>query len=376
MSRLETAMRDPVPPLIVHTESSRVWGGQEIRTLTELREMHRHGFRVALIVPADSELARRAAAENLPVHTLTSFAKFSLRSWLDVLRLIRTLRPTVVNTHSSEDSWVAGSIARICRVPLIIRTRHVLVPISSLLYYTLIPHVIFACSEAIAEYLTARGVPPEKTVVLSTGNDENRFLFSPEDRHAIRQRYHIGDREILVGNVGCLRHYKGHRFILNTAAAMPENYRFMIVGDGEELAALRALARELGVEGRVIFAGHQESPEHFFSAFDLCFFSSHAAEGVSQSLIQSLLNGLPVLACRIPSTMEPLGLLEDCCLVDYDDVPAACQGLAELAGLPRRDPERMARQHQRIAARYGLGNMVRILLATYGRYNIHPPSPE
>ncbi|WP_310599650.1 glycosyltransferase family 4 protein [Desulfobulbus sp.] len=364
-----------LPPLIVHTESSRVWGGQEIRTLTELREMRKCGFRVALIVPADSELARRAAAEGLPVHTMASFAKLSPRSWRELFRHFKALKPTVVNTHSSEDSWMAGALARLCRVPLVIRTRHVLVPVSSTVSYAF-PQVIFTCSGAIAGQLAACGIPPAKTVVLSTGNDENRFLFSTGQRQAVRQRYGIDDRELLVGNVGCLRHYKGHRFILRTAAAMPQPYRFIIVGGGEELPALQAMAHELGVEDRVIFAGHQEAPEHFFSAFDLCFFSSYEAEGVSQSLIQSLLNGLPVLACRTPSTMEPLGLVEACRLVDYDDVPAACQGLTELARLPRRDPERMARQHRCIADRYGLGNMVRILLATYGRHGIHPPSPE
>jgi len=368
-------MNNRMPPLIVHTEASRAWGGQEIRTLTELREMRRLGFRVALIVPSDSELAKRAVAEGLPVHGLDSFAKFSLRSWLELFRLIRALRPTVVNTHSSEDSWVAGAMARLCRVPLVIRTRHVLVPVSSTLSYTF-PHVIFTCSGAIADQLTASGIPSAKMVTLSTGNDETRFLFSPEDRYAVRQQYKVGEQEILVGNVGFLRHYKGHRFILKTAAAMPAHYRFMIVGDGGELPMLRTLAQELGVEDRVIFAGHQEQPEHFFSAFDLCFFSSYTSEGVSQSLIQSLLNGLPVLACRIPSSMEPLQLVEDCRLVDYDDVPAACRGLEELANLPLRDPERMARQHQRIAAQYGLGNMMRILLATYARHGIYPPPPE
>lgn len=363
------------PPLVVHTESSRTWGGQEIRTLTELREMRRHGFRTGLIAPADAELARRAAAEDLPVHE-ASFAKLDPRSWLRLFRCIRTLKPAVVNTHSSEDSWVAGALARLCRVPLVIRTRHVLAPVSSTLSYRF-PQVIFTCSGAIADQLAAQGIGPEKMVVLSTGNDEARFRFSPEHRRAVRQHYGIGEQEILVGNVGFLRQYKGHRFIVRTAAVMPAPYRFMIVGGGgEELPALQEMARDLGVADRVIFTGHQEQPERFFSAFDLCFFSSYEAEGISQSLIQSLLNGLPVLACRIPSTMEPLRLVEDCRLVDYDDVPAACQGLAELAGLPRRDPERMVRQHQRIADRYGIGAMVRILLATYGRYGIHPPSPH
>lgn len=357
-------------PLVVHTDGSRAWGGQEIRTLTELREMRRIGFRVALIVPADSELARRGKAEDFPVHAISSFAKFSLRSWLELFRIITAIKPTVLNTHSSEDSWMAGAVARLFRVPLVIRTRHVLAPISSALSYNLFPQVIFTCGSSIAERIVSQGVRSDKIVVLPTGNDENRFRFSPDTREKIRQAYGIGNHEILVGNVGFLRDYKGHPFILKTAAAMPEHYRVMFVGDGEERPALQAMARELGIEARVIFTGHQERPEDFFSAFDLCFFSSHIAEGVSQALIQSLLNGLPVLACRIPSTMEPLSLIEDYRVVDYDDVPAACQGLAELVSLPRRDPQRMMRQHQIIAHRYGIQRMVKILVETYDQHGV------
>lgn len=365
-----SALSPEQTPLVVHTDWSRAWGGQEIRVLSELREVRRLGFRVALIVPHDAELARRAAAEDIPVHGVSTFAKFNLRSWREVYGLIRRLNPTVVNTHSSEDSWMAGAVARLCRVPLIIRTRHVLAPISSSLSYTLFPHVIFTCSGAIADQLAEQGVPREKTVILPTGNDEARFRFSPEHRRAIRRAYGISDDTILVGNVGFLRHYKGHPFIVKTAAAMPANYRFMIVGSGGDLPGLQQLANQLGVTDRIIFAGHQEQPEHFFSAFDICFFSSYEAEGVSQALIQSLLNGLPVLACRIPSTMEPLSHIEAYRLVDYDDIPAACQGLGELAHGPLRDPEQMERQHRIIADRYGLQGMVRTLVATYARHGI------
>jgi glycosyltransferase involved in cell wall biosynthesis len=332
--------------------------------------MRRLGFRVALIVPVDSELARRGKAEDFPVHTISSFAKFNLRSWMELFRIITAIKPTVLNTHSSEDSWMAGAVARLFGVPLVIRTRHVLAPISSALSYNLFPHVIFTCGSSIAERIVSQGVRSDKIVVLPTGNDENRFRFSPDARKKIRQGYGIGNHEILVGNVGFLRNYKGHPFILKTAAAMPGHYRFMFVGDGEERPALQAMARELGLENRVIFTGHQEGPEDFLSALDICFFSSHIEEGVSQALVQGLLNGLPVLACRIPSTMEPLSLIEDYRVVDYDDVPAACQGLAELVSLPLRDPQRMTRQHQVIAHRYGLQRMVKILVDTYDQYGV------
>ena len=157
---------------------------------------------------------------------------------------------------------------------------------------------------------------------------------------------------------------------------MPAHYRFLLVGDGDGRSSLERLAQDLGIRDRVIFAGHQENPEAFFSAMDLCFFSSYAAEGVAQSLVQSLLNGLPVLACRIPSTVEVLKKVEVYQLVDYGDIPAACKGIFKLASSPGRDPQQAEQQWHIIAGQYGLQHMIKTLLDTYARFDIFPPDHD
>lgn len=267
---------------------------------------------------------------------------------------------------------MGGVIGRLCGVPLILRTRHVLASISSKLSY-IFPHVILTCSGAIAEQMASQGVQREKLVVVSTGNDEARFRFSAENRAAIRGSYGIGEDEIVLGNVGFLRRYKGHPFILDTLARLPPQYRCLLVGGGDELVRLQEQAKRLGITERVIFAGHQEQPERFFSAFDLFFFASNEAEGISQALIQAMLNGLPVLGCSIPSTMEALRLIDAHRLAAYGDVEAAVQGIDELLQQPRRDPGSMEQQHRIIAEHYGLQPMVQRLLDTYRRFGVVPP---
>ncbi len=363
-------MNQHQPPLIVHSDWSRAWGGQEIRTLTELREMRRLGCRTGLIVPRDSELAQRAAGEGFAVYPVEFTSKFHLPSWRELFSIIRRIRPSVLNTHSSEDSWMAGCVARMCGVPLVARTRHVLAPISSSLSYNLFPQVIFACSRAIRDQLAEQGVAADKIVVQPTGIDEERFRYRESDRQEIRRRYGIKDDDILVGNVAFLRHYKGHSFIIRTAAGMPERFRFMVVGGGRDQPLLEQEIRDAGVADRFIITGHQEEPERFFSAFDIIFFASYEAEGISQSFIQGLLYGLPLLVCRTPSLLEPLEHVHDYELIEYDDLRASRRGLEHLAGHLRRDPDRVEQQRQAIAARYGLRRMVENLVRVYGEHGV------
>ena len=357
-------------PLIVHTDWSRSWGGQEIRTLTELREMKKLGFRVAMIVREDSELSRRGVREGIPVHFIDFSSKFNLAAWRDLFQLIWRLKPAVVNTHSSEDSWMAGCVARVCRVPLVIKTRHVLASISSSFSYNAFPHVIFACSEAIGRQLIEQGVSPGKVVVQSTGIDEQRFKFSSADRENVRRHYGISDQDILVGNVAFLRHYKGHEFIARTAATLPEQYKFMIVGGGNARSILEEDIARAGVTDRFILTGHQEDPERFFSAFDIIFFSSYETEGISQSFIQGLMYGIPLLTCRTPSVLEPLEYVHTYKTVDYGDVDAAREGIVELSAHLDRDNEQVELQRLDVAGKYGLETMVKTIIQVYGEHGV------
>ena len=361
-------------PLIVHTDWSRSWGGQEIRTLTELREMKKRGFRVAMIVREDSELGHRGQQEGIPVHIINFSSLFNPGAWLDLYKLIRRLKPTVVNTHSSKDSWMAGCLSQLCRVPLVIKTRHVLSPISSPFSYNTFFDIIFVCSESIGKQLVREKIDPSKIITQPTGIDEERFKYSENDRQEIRKRYQISDQDILVGNVAFLRVYKGHDFIVRTAATMPENYKFMIVGGGDGHSILLEEIARAGVEDKFILTGHKEDPEHYFSAMDIIFFSSYKTEGVAQSFTQGLLYGIPLLTCTPPSIAEALETVTIYRGIDYNDVEAARQGLLDLSNYLERDEERASSQRQAVAGKYGLTTMIENIVRVYRDHGVIAPA--
>ncbi len=110
---------------IFHSESSMGWGGQEVRVFAELEWMRARGHWVALGAHPDSAIARRAREAGLtffPLRThkaLLPFEVARLTAWLIANRV------DVVNTHSSNDGWLAGLAARLALRPVLIRSRHI-----------------------------------------------------------------------------------------------------------------------------------------------------------------------------------------------------------------------------------------------------------
>lgn len=361
---------DDLAPLILHTEASRGWGGQEIRILAEMEGMRRRGLRTLLLAPEESGILSRARKASFPVIPVSYASKVDPGAWMKTWRTFRRLRPAVVNTHSSKDSWIAGAVARATGVPLIIRTRHVSTPIGSVFSYRLFPHLILTTSRAIGEGLAARGVDQDRILTLPTGIDFDRFRFDPGQREMIRRELHVAPSEILVGNICIMRSWKGLDFFIETAAALGEPFRFVLVGDGPQRERLQGRAGALGLENRILFPGFQDRVEGFFSALDIFFFTSYASEGIPQSLLQALGCGLPVVAGRNPSINEVLNALPYSWQVDYGDVKEAGRALGRAAKHLHRQRVLDDIKARGLLHRHALEGMWEQLLEIYRRHGI------
>lgn len=327
--------------LIVHSESSLGWGGQEIRVLHELIGMRSLGFKTVLLAPPKSTIFQRAKSHNIPVFPINLSSKLNLLAWLKTLFILKKINPAVVNTHSSEDSWIAGGVARFLGVPLVIRTRHVSTPIGSLFSYRFFPHMILTTSQSISQSFIDGGLAPQDIATMPTGIHIDRYTFSASNRQVIRDKFGLSDKHILVGNVCVLRSWKGLDFFLDVVARLPEPFRFILVGNGPQREHLEKKAESLNLRERIIFAGHQEQVEHYFSALDILFYTSYASEGVPQSLLQGVCSGLPVVAVKLPSIEETLTGIEKVMWVEYgktDDAAVTLQEAQRLVTVERKSP--------------------------------------
>src|SRR5207249_11046463 len=96
---------------VLHTESSSGHGGQEIRTLAEVRWLLGHGWGALIACQPDSPLFAEAKASAIPVEPVRMRSATDVGALLRLRRLIRDRDVSLVHTHSSIDSWVAGVAA-------------------------------------------------------------------------------------------------------------------------------------------------------------------------------------------------------------------------------------------------------------------------
>jgi glycosyltransferase involved in cell wall biosynthesis len=347
---------------ILHTESSLGWGGQEIRVLTEARGMARRGHEVALAAPAESRIFQAAAGYGLEAIAIP-IARKSFGGLRAMLGLVSGRNFDVVNTHSSTDSWLAAvAVCLLRQAPPIVRTRHISAPVprnflTRWLYRDAARRVVTTGERLRLQVIEETGADPGHVISVPTGIDLERFR--PGEAAAARAQLGLAPDGALVGIVATLRSWKGHRYLLEAFAGLADRgARLVVVGDGPQREALEALARELGIAGRVRFAGNQDDVAPWLRALDLFCLPSYANEGVPQALMQAMACGVPVISTPVGSIAEIVQDGETGRLVPPQDAAALRAAIESLLANPLLRRRLGARAREAALQRFGEDRMV------------------
>lgn len=345
-------MADPL--VILHSESSTGWGGQEIRVFTELRWLRGRGHDVSLLVPAGSVLGHRAEVAGIPVAWIAMPWALDPRAVVRIAGRLRQRRVQVLVTHSSVDAWTAGLAARLVGVP-VVRMRHLSVsvranPISRAVYTALCDRIV-TTGEAIRTLLVQRlGVSPAKVVSIPTGVNPGEF--DPARAAPLRLRRELGldPQTSLLGMVAVLRSWKGHLVFLQALRRVRQgrpDVRAVLVGDGPFRPVIQDAIRAHGLEGHVRLLGHREDVPDVLSGLDVVVSASTAAEGIPQALLQALAMCRPVVASDVGGVAEVIRPGETGWLVPAGD-PEALAGAIVEALTDRPRARRMGTQGRKL----------------------------
>ena len=220
---------------ILHSESSRGWGGQEVRTLKEMIALRDSGTVIELVCPPMRGSAR-AARVGFAVHHARMRGGGDVRSMMSIKALLRRKAFDVLNTHSGHDSLVAGMAGAARGYAALVRTRHLALPISSLATYTWIPHRVIAVSRYVRQYLISAGVAAGRVQTIYDGIPKPE----PIAQSTLRAELGLGPDALIGCMVAIMRDKKGHEDLIEAAEpllATRPNLHFVMAGERRHVRA-------------------------------------------------------------------------------------------------------------------------------------------
>jgi glycosyltransferase involved in cell wall biosynthesis len=158
--------------------------------------------------------------------------------------------------------------------------------------------------QAISTFLKEWALKMEfkgEAVVVPNGVDVGRFArdYSADEIASERSRLGKKDDDVFLVTTSRLVHKNGVDDVIRALALLPERVSFLIYGVGPDMSALRALAKQLGVEDRARFMGqisHADMPL-MLQACDI-FIRPSRSEGMGISFIEAMAARLPVIATQ------------------------------------------------------------------------------
>ena len=293
------------PRLVLHTEASIGFGGQEIRIVAEARWLLAHDWPVLVAGQPGSPLIVECARLGVPAIAVRMRRALDLTAVRALRRLIAERGVALVHTHSSIDSWLGGLAGRSRHRP-VVRSRHVTIaiPRRRALVYRL-AHRIISSGEAAARVVASAGVPAARIVPIPPGIDTTRFH---PDVSGAGVRAELGlDGAPLVGLVANIRGSKGHDLFLDAVRSVlirVPSARFLIVGDGVGFDDVRRRIGALGLEAVVRMTGFRRDIPEVMAALDVLVLPSIRSEAASQVIPQALAVGTPVVATDVGGSSE------------------------------------------------------------------------
>ncbi|WP_419656764.1 glycosyl transferase, family I [Desulfosarcina variabilis str. Montpellier] len=362
------------PLTIIHTESHRSWGGQEIRVITECLWMKKKGHRAILIASKKSQIYPKAKAAGLDVLPM-SFT--NLTALGDLIRLrgwLKSYAPDVLNTHGNMDAKVGLLAAAGLKVPCVIRSRHHSHPVTPSWYnkllYRKLSDYIFTSAQCISDQIVNDlAVDPSKVVTVSSGFvPPGKMISKPDAMHRLQKEFDLDPDTRFIGSVAMLSEWKGHRFLIDAFKAICgqfPHHHLMIVGDGAQMQALIERARDHGLADRIHFAGFREDPWPFFRAFDINILASTKNEATSQVLPQAMYAGCPVIGTWAGGIPEVIDHGNTGYLVEPADSVALARAMQMILKDPASAAELAMRAQKMASENYTMTVMVDRILDQY-----------
>lgn len=307
---------------IIHVIHHLVVGGMENGVVNLINGLPRERFKHAVVCIEDySDFFRRIERPDVEVIALHRSKIGAWRLRWRLFKVFIRLRPDIVHSRNlsgldallparlagaktlhSEHGFDVDNLRGHAAKPALLRRLHA----------PLVQQYI-CVSLDLSRLMTRQwGVGTKRVKQIYNGVDTERFF---PVQHRPRRLLPESMREeglFVVGTVGRVRPVKDQATLLQAFALLLDRrrelrmrLRLVLIGDGPQLAELQTFAAERGIAAQCWFTGARNDVAALMQTIDL-FVLPSLNEGVSNTLLEAMASGLPVLATAVGGNVELL----------------------------------------------------------------------
>lgn len=268
----------------------------------------------AIALTRGGPYADELSAAGVPLTVIGKRAKFDPWSFMRLRRELARLKPDILHTWL----FAANAYGRLCsgsipNTKIVVSERCVDSWKSSWQLWLdrrLISRTdrLVGNSASVVDFYRELGVPSEKLSSVPNGIDlpADTSITTTQTRESLLQELNLPSNAFVAGYVGRLATQKRVEDLIwavETLRQIRTQLYLVIVGDGPERQHLEEFTRNIGASNFVRFLGHREDTSQWMRLFDVfCLASSF--EGMSNSIMEAMSYGKPVIASDIPPNRE------------------------------------------------------------------------
>ena len=369
-------------PLVVHVIHRLAIGGLENGLVNLINTTAPERYRHAVVALTDyTDFRSRIQQANVPVIALHKREGKGLRTHLRLWRVLRKLRPDIVHTRNlgTLEYLVPSAFFGIrCRIHgehgRDVYDRDGLNFKYNLLRRAMRPfvHRYIAVSVELADWLVDTvGVRRDRVRRVCNGVDIERFRPRTELRRNFGPQGFASSCHLLVGTVGRIEAIKDQLtlvraflILIRTDTGARRHLRLAVIGGGALRNEAQQMVSSAGAESLVWLSGERNDVPELMRGLDL-FVLPSLREGISNTILEAMASGLPVIATNVGGNPELVVDGETGRLVPPSDPVAMADAIQSYL----KDPAKLQRHGQagrkRVEEKFSIEKMVEGYLGVY-----------
>jgi sugar transferase (PEP-CTERM/EpsH1 system associated) len=371
-------------PLIMHILHRFDTGGLENGVVNLINHLPQSAYRHMVVALTEvTEFRRRLWRDDVTCVALCKPQGHGFTVYPQVWRLLRAQRPAIVHTRNlaalemQVPAWLA-------RVPVRIHGEHGR-DISDLdgtsrhhqrlrrFYAPFIGRYV-ALSQDLAGYLSGPvGISAARIDQIYNGVDTARFAPAAAGPTPIAGCPFTAPAHWLVGTVGRMQTVKNQTLLVRAFAralafepALRDRARLVLVGDGPLRAQVQAMLGESGLADLAWLPGERDDVADVMRGLN-CFVLPSLAEGISNTILEAMATGLPVIATDVGGNAELVEHRRTGCIVPSSDEEAMAHALVRMYKDPQGSAAMALAARAEVLRRFSLASMVAAYQDLYDR---------